>query len=195
MADFDELMKEFEIDLSEEPAKKPSGKKKKPFEKKENDSFKYEKTFYNERTSSGEKNPDFSSGGMGTGQMGVGQMGSGQTGFGQMSGVFGSGSPSGNPAGNPSGQRAGRTARGGRRTRGHSVNGAGIGQRLRNLPYAVIICTVVSICMGIHVICNFDEVTWAIFQVIYKLISAGLLIFFLVVIVLALILAIRRRSR
>lgn len=152
MADFDELMKEFEIDLSEEPAKKPSGKKKKP-------------------------------------------LGSGQTGFGQMSGVFGSGNPSGNPAGNPSGQRVGRTARGSRRIRGRSVNRVGIGQRLRNLPYAVIICTVISICMGIYVVCNFDEVTWAIFQVIYKLISAGLLIFFLIVIVLALILAIRRRPR
>lgn len=78
---------------------------------------------------------------------------------------------------------------------GRRIDWASVGARVRALPYASIICTIISIIMGLYIVVNFEAVTWAIFCFIYHLISVGLVIFVLIVIILALILSLRRRRR
>ena len=182
MADFDDLMKEFGIDIPEEEEIKPSRKREKVSEEA-NSRFAQRQDYFQQRESSFQPK-----------DRRAGQPSGG--GFGQMSGVFGSGKVPGRTTGNIPGKRTRNASRrNAPASHRQHRNISGIGLSLRSLPYSVIICTLISIAMGIYVICNFETVTWAIFMVIYKLISAGLLIFTLVVIVLVLIIAVRRGSR
>lgn len=125
-----------------------------------------------------------------------------QINIGNMTGVFGGGngkpyqnhgSGGGNPYPNPG--SGSRNHRNGTASPGRRIDWAAVGARLRTLPYASIICTIISIIMGLYIVVNFEAVTWAIFCFIYHLISAGLVIFVLIVIILALILSLRRRRR
>ena len=79
--------------------------------------------------------------------------------------------------------------------RDRKINWHEIEARLRAIPYAVVIFSIISVIMGIYVIINFEKVTWTLFCAIYDLITTGLVIFLVVVVVATLILLLRRRRR
>ena len=120
----------------------------------------------------------------------------------RMSGVFGAGNHTGGKVNQGGAGRAGRQGGGffGRRRNRAAfaaprIRWAAVGAWFRALPCAAILCTIVSIIAGLYIIMNFDAVTWKIFCFVYNLMFAGFMIFVLIAIILALILAVRRRPR
>lgn len=65
--------------------------------------------------------------------------------------------------------------------------------RVSQVPITFIICTILSIIMAVYIILNFEEVTWVIVYGIYQILSVGMIVFLLIVVLLGLILALRRR--
>lgn len=79
--------------------------------------------------------------------------------------------------------------------RDRKINWHEIEARLRDIPYAVVIFSIISVIMGLYVIINFEKVTWTLFCAIYDLITTGVVIFLVVAVVATLILLLRRRRR